>query len=137
MIQNNQEYKKFWLEWIKNSSINAWSDTAATLIPWVPAWGGKIAKFVAKNGDEIIWGTKKVENKINHIFWKKEHNLDFLIKKYWTQEKAYNKLFNLTKSQIWKKDWLFEKTINIWWENIIVRWTVIKWELKIWTAFKP
>ena len=63
VIQNNQEYKKFWLEWIKNSSIDAWSDSLATMIPWVPAWSTKIAKFTAKNGDEI-WDKSKVFNNI-------------------------------------------------------------------------
>ncbi len=75
LFQWKEEYKKFWLEWIKNSSIDVWTDAMAAMIPFVPAWASKAAKIAEKwvsKIDNIFENESRVQHAYRHLqddFW--------------------------------------------------------------------
>ena len=141
-----------WLSTCVNwSLVTAWAGTVPSCGWWLTvAWWGAIMAAtwywlewlgkIGKNSQKwkTNWSYKDpTDNKINHIFWKKQHNLDGLVEKYWSKNNAYNKLLENTKNQINQTNWLFEKVINVWWKNVTVKWNVIDWNIHIWTAYIP
>jgi RHS repeat-associated protein len=103
-------------------------------------------KYVIKYGDEVIGGIKGTRstvdpNKLNHIFGKKEHNLDTFLSKFGgDQVKAYNALEKVTQQYVNsnKITGTFKDIIvNVNGVDVTVRGTVINGQVKIGTAFIP
>jgi hypothetical protein len=57
VLEGNENYKQFGIEGMKNSAIDLGADSAALLIPGVPAGGTKIARALGKEvvGGWFIW----------------------------------------------------------------------------------
>ena len=119
-----KDLKELW-DWF----VDAWIDAAATLVPFVPAWGSKVVRWISNL--DIKW-VKKLDR---HF---KDHGADFgSINK----NDYYNQASNF---MWWKKwDWVLEK-VNKHGDSIIrynpktnTFWSINKENWVIRTFFKP
>lgn len=115
-------------------------------------WSEKVVERVVKTEvkevveTEVKTEIKKQSNRFNHIFWKKEHNLDSLVKKYWTEEDAFNAVQNSANKQLEflkksaDKNWILPKwndwlIINVEWTNVRLIWWKVEWDKVIISSF--
>ena len=99
----------------------------------------------AAEGGLAILGTKGLgglaaqTNKIKHIFGKSEHKLDELVTEFGSQEKAFKAMQDATQATVKSNDLrgVFETTVRVGSQDVVVRGKVIDGVAKIGTAFRP
>jgi hypothetical protein len=78
-------------------------------------------------------------NKLNHIFGKAAHNLGPLVEKFGSQEATFNAVQSATQTAVKSGGitGVFETTVNVAGQNVVVRGNVIEGTARIGTFFIP
>lgn len=134
---NLKNVAKQWIKWdvkdLKKVWVDLWTDTLATMIPLVPAWGSKIAKIVKNNSDEIWKWTKEVIKYTSKQYSKIAENLWYKEIKW--QYSNWQKIYYNNKS---KKYISWDVDKHNWWVWKMA--DTIKWlgkkETRLWTYDK-
>jgi hypothetical protein len=105
----------------------------------------------AKRVDTMVLGTVAPEgeaeeasvsilNKIQHIFGKSEHNMEFLVQQFGTKEAAYEALERATREQLLGKgfvDGQYKEIVSVGGKDVTVAGRVMSGTVKIGTAYVP
>ena len=78
-------------------------------------------------------------NKLKHIFGKSVHKIDDIVKEFGSQENAFQAMQEATQAAVKSKNLtgVFEVTVRVGRQDVVVRGKVIDGVAKIGTAFKP
>ncbi len=111
-----KDLKELW-DWF----VDAWTDAAATLVPFVPAWGSK----VVRKANDVIDQSEKINTALFKIR-KNQINGTTIIKPSDIRDPKYSwKNWEWVKKAFYDKDLKtdFHWMEKVWW----------KWKAKIWT----
>jgi len=130
-------------------------DFAATLIPYVPAGSSKVARATARAAEKAVEKGQLVAkeataakagaqaavdaNKLVHIFGNARHNLGPLVQKLGSQEATFSAVQNAAQAAVRNQSLsgVFQTTVNVAGQNVVVRGNVIDGVARIGTFFVP